>query len=63
MEIAKQLAVFLDNRPGTLARVCDALGQYQGSLAWLGSPQQLRLYRTKPSASTWFRRVSERAWP
>lgn len=25
MEIAKQLALFLDNRPGTLARVCDAL--------------------------------------
>jgi hypothetical protein len=25
MQIAKQLAVFLDNRPGTLARVCDAL--------------------------------------
>lgn len=25
MEIAKQLAIFLDNRPGTLARVCDAL--------------------------------------
>ena len=27
MEIAKQLAVFLDNRPGTLARVCDALAE------------------------------------
>lgn len=26
MEIGIQLAVFLDNRPGTLARVCDALG-------------------------------------
>ena len=26
MEITKQLAIFLDNRPGTLARVCDALG-------------------------------------
>jgi hypothetical protein len=25
MQITKQLAVFLDNRPGTLARVCDAL--------------------------------------
>jgi hypothetical protein len=25
MQIAKQLAVFVDNRPGTLARVCDAL--------------------------------------
>ena len=25
MQIAKQLAVFLANRPGTLARVCDAL--------------------------------------
>jgi hypothetical protein len=25
MQIAKQLAIFLDNRPGTLARVCDAL--------------------------------------
>ncbi len=25
MEIGKQLALFLDNRPGTLARVCDAL--------------------------------------
>lgn len=27
MQIAKQLAIFLDNRPGTLARVCDALGE------------------------------------
>jgi hypothetical protein len=27
MEITKQLAIFLDNRPGTLARMCDALGQ------------------------------------
>src|SRR3984893_18625280 len=25
MEITKQLAIFLDNRPGMLARVCDAL--------------------------------------
>jgi len=25
MQITQQLAVFLDNRPGTLARVCDAL--------------------------------------
>jgi hypothetical protein len=25
MQITKQLAIFLDNRPGTLARVCDAL--------------------------------------
>jgi len=27
MHIAKQLAVFLDNRPGTLARLADALGE------------------------------------
>jgi hypothetical protein len=27
MQIAKQLAIFLDNRPGTLARVCDALAK------------------------------------
>lgn len=27
MHITKQLAVFLENRPGTLARVCDALAQ------------------------------------
>ncbi|MEW6306415.1 MAG: ACT domain-containing protein [Verrucomicrobiota bacterium] len=27
MQIAKQLAIFLDNRPGMLARVCDALGE------------------------------------
>jgi len=26
MQITTQLALFLDNRPGTLARVCDALG-------------------------------------
>jgi hypothetical protein len=26
MHIAKQLAIFLDNRPGTLARVAEALG-------------------------------------
>ncbi len=25
MEIAQQLSVFLDNKPGTLAKVCDAL--------------------------------------
>ena len=25
MQITKQLAIFLDNRPGTLARVCDTL--------------------------------------
>jgi len=25
MEIVKQLSVFLDNKPGTLAKVCDAL--------------------------------------
>jgi hypothetical protein len=25
MQITKQIAVFLDNRPGTLARVCDVL--------------------------------------
>ena len=27
MQIAKQLAIFLDNRPGTLARVVDALAE------------------------------------
>jgi len=27
MHIDKQLAIFLDNRPGTLARVCDALAE------------------------------------
>ncbi|HVY69895.1 MAG TPA: ACT domain-containing protein [Verrucomicrobiae bacterium] len=27
MHIAKQLAIFLDNRPGTLARLCDALAE------------------------------------
>src|SRR3974390_1788269 len=27
MHIAKQLAIFLDNRPGRLARVADALGE------------------------------------
>jgi len=27
MQISKQLALFLDNRPGMLARVCDALGE------------------------------------
>lgn len=27
MEITKQLALFLENRPGTLARVCEALGK------------------------------------
>lgn len=25
MQLAKQLAIFLENKPGTLARVCDAL--------------------------------------
>jgi len=32
MEIAKQLAIFLDNRPGTLARVCDALSEAKISI-------------------------------
>jgi hypothetical protein len=27
MEITKQLALFLENRPGTLARVCDAMAK------------------------------------
>ena len=27
MQVNKQLALFLDNRPGTLARVCDALAE------------------------------------
>lgn len=27
MHITKQLAIFLENRPGTLARVCDALAK------------------------------------
>ncbi len=27
MQITKQLALFLDNRPGTLARLCDALSE------------------------------------
>ena len=27
MQITKQLAIFLDNRPGTLARVCDTLAE------------------------------------
>jgi hypothetical protein len=27
MEITTQLALFLDNKPGTLARVCEALGE------------------------------------
>ncbi len=27
VELAKQLAVFLDNRPGTLARLCEAFGE------------------------------------
>jgi len=27
MQITKQIAIFLDNRPGTLARVCDVLAQ------------------------------------
>ena len=30
MEITKQLAVFLDNRPGTLSRVCVALAEAKG---------------------------------
>jgi hypothetical protein len=29
MHITKQLAIFLDNRPGTLARVCDALAEHK----------------------------------
>mgnify|MGYP001431040496 CR=1 FL=1 len=27
LQLVQQLAVFLDNRPGTLARLCDVLGQ------------------------------------
>jgi len=29
MQITKQLAIFLENRPGTLARVCDALAEHK----------------------------------
>ena len=29
MQITKQLAIFLDNRPGTLARVCEALAEHK----------------------------------
>jgi len=29
MQITKQLAIFQDNRPGTLARVCDALAEHK----------------------------------
>ncbi|HZV33649.1 MAG TPA: ACT domain-containing protein [Verrucomicrobiae bacterium] len=32
MQIAKQLAIFLDNRPGMLARVCDALSAVKISI-------------------------------
>jgi hypothetical protein len=32
MQITKQLAIFLDNRPGTLARVCDALSKEKISI-------------------------------
>lgn len=32
MQITKQLAIFLDNRPGTLARLADALAQAQISI-------------------------------
>jgi hypothetical protein len=29
MQITKQLAIFLENRPGMLARVCDALAEHK----------------------------------
>ncbi len=32
MEITRQLAIFLDNRPGTLVRVCEALAQARISI-------------------------------
>jgi len=32
MHIAKQLAIFLENRPGMLARVCDALADHDISI-------------------------------
>jgi len=32
MQITKQLALFLENRPGTLARVCDALARAKISI-------------------------------
>ena len=32
MQISKQLAIFLENRPGTLARVCDALSEAKISI-------------------------------
>src|SRR6266851_9164825 len=32
MQITKQLAIFLDNRPGMLARVCDALSEAKISI-------------------------------
>ncbi len=32
MQITKQLALFLENRPGTLARVCDALSSAKNNI-------------------------------
>jgi len=32
MQITKQVAIFLDNRPGTLANVCDALAEAKISI-------------------------------
>lgn len=43
MEIARQLALFLDNRPGTLARVCDALQEAKVNIEYCYSA-------TNPSA-------------
>jgi hypothetical protein len=37
VETATQLAVFLANRPGALARVCDALGQRRINISALAT--------------------------
>ena len=37
LQLAKQLAVFLDNRPGTLGRLCEALAEAQINIFALSS--------------------------
>ena len=58
MEITKQLAVFLDNRPGTLARVCEALAESKVNILALTTSDTVdhsvvRMVVNDPQTAVW----------
>ena len=58
MEIAKQLAVFLDNRPGALARVCEAFSEASINILALSTSDTVdhsvvRMVVDNPQSAIW----------